>query len=134
MHIPNTTWTNVYFISKESEDEQHEGSSDAADSHGESSATAGNFNTAHMCMQYRETGLTRGFHMHEHNGSSYPTFGIYSVLVFLPCVLLVLCVLCACVDNVSRVTYFKKILPMQFLPMQFLPCLRLHLHNLNILN
>ena len=42
----------IYVISKESEEEQQEGSSDAADGHGESSTTAGKRNTAHM--QYRK--------------------------------------------------------------------------------
>ena len=48
----------MYVISKESEEEQHEGSSDTADGHGESSTTAGNYNTA------GERGLTRSSHIY----------------------------------------------------------------------
>ena len=42
----------IYVISKESEEEKHERSSDTADGHGESSTTAGKRNTAHL--QYRK--------------------------------------------------------------------------------
>ena len=94
------------FISKESVEELHEGSSDAADGHGESSTTSGNFNKAHL--QYGEMGLTRGSHIYiheviEHRGLSQvivmrvlhsPT---YSMLVLLALVSCLYCLYCVCV-------------------------------------
>ena len=65
----------IYVISKESEEEQQEGSSDAADGHGESSTAAGKRNTAHM--QYRKGTYWRFPYVQYVNGSSHATFGIY---------------------------------------------------------